>query len=88
MLGTGTICGELQGLSHNQIALCKKYGSHMPFVSEGANNGILECKWQFKGNRWNCSTVEDTSVFGKVLKIGKTCDRNLPGFIVRQLKVR
>uniref|UniRef100_H2Y6C2 Protein Wnt n=1 Tax=Ciona savignyi TaxID=51511 RepID=H2Y6C2_CIOSA len=70
VLGTRPICGQLEGLSRNQRALCQRYASHMPYVSEGAGIGINECKWQFRGQRWNCSTVDDSSVFGKVLKIG------------------
>nr|NP_001027951.1 Wnt signaling ligand precursor [Ciona intestinalis]AAD52655.1 Wnt-5 protein precursor [Ciona intestinalis]BAE06753.1 Wnt signaling ligand [Ciona intestinalis] len=70
VLGTQPICGQLEGLSRNQRALCQRYANHMAHVSEGAGIGINECKWQFRGQRWNCSTVDDSSVFGKVLKIG------------------
>ncbi|XP_077997757.1 protein Wnt-3a-like [Glandiceps talaboti] len=41
----------------------------MPSVAEGAQKGIRECQWQFKGRRWNCTTVTgDLSVFGKVIE--------------------
>nr|XP_039263467.1 protein Wnt-5-like [Styela clava] len=64
------ICDRIEGLSRNQKTLCKRYYNHMSFVSEGAENGIKECQHQFSGHRWNCSTVEDSSVFGRVLNIG------------------
>ncbi|XP_039263196.1 protein Wnt-5-like [Styela clava] len=68
--GITSICEHFKGLSRNQEALCKRYHNHMSFVSEGAESGIQECQHQFSGHRWNCSTVEDSTVFGKVLNIG------------------
>ncbi|CAK8689171.1 protein Wnt-5a-like [Clavelina lepadiformis] len=70
ILGTTPLCSSLETLSVNQQALCRRYQSHMQFVSSGAKTGIEECKWQFRGDRWNCSTFDDNTVFGKVLKIG------------------
>ena len=44
----------------------------MPSVAEGAHVGITECQWQFRGRRWNCTTVDgDNTVFGKVIEYGK-----------------
>lgn len=68
--GILSMCDHVAGLSRNQITLCKRYHNHMQFVSEGAQNGIQECQFQFSGHRWNCSTINDSTVFGKVLKIG------------------
>lgn len=68
--GKTSVCDDINGLSRNQNSLCKKYHSHMQFVSQGAHNGINECQHQFSDHRWNCSTVNDTSVFGNVLGIG------------------
>ena len=64
-------CDQLTSLSTSQRVLCRTYIDHMRFVSSGAVTGINECKWQFKNERWNCTTVDDDSVFGKVVDIGK-----------------
>lgn len=43
----------------------------MSYIGEGAKTGIRECQHQFRQRRWNCSTVDNTSVFGRVMQIGK-----------------
>lgn len=53
----------------DQIMSCKHYQDHMASISRGAQMGIKECQRQFRHNRWNCSTVDDSSVFGPVLEI-------------------
>lgn len=69
--GPGQVCDHVQGMSRNQKLLCGRYHDHMKYVSEGARNGIDECQWQFRDHRWNCTVNEDSTVFGKVLNIGK-----------------
>ena len=69
-------CFRIKGLSEGQEKLCSLYTDHMIHVGRGARNGIGECQWQFRNHRWNCTTVEDTTVFGPVLSIRKnTCFR-------------
>ncbi|KPM09690.1 Wnt-5b-like protein [Sarcoptes scabiei] len=62
-------CSELNGLSKGQTQLCNLYQDHIPHIGRGARLGINECQYQFKSQRWNCSTVDDSSVFGHVLNI-------------------
>lgn len=62
-----TIMFELQG----QRKLCQLYQDHMTYIGDGAKTGIKECQYQFRQRRWNCSTVDNTSVFGRVMQIGK-----------------
>lgn len=64
-------CSELNGLSKGQTQLCDLYQDHIPHIGRGARLGINECQYQFKNQRWNCSTVDDDSVFGHVLNIGE-----------------
>ncbi|KFM60681.1 Protein Wnt-4, partial [Stegodyphus mimosarum] len=42
----------------------------MDSVRQGALLSVAECQWQFRTRRWNCSTVNGTRIFGKVLSEG------------------
>jgi hypothetical protein len=64
-------CSQLKGLSKGQTQLCFLYQDHIPHIGRGARLGISECQHQFKNRRWNCSTVDDSTVFGHILNIGK-----------------
>lgn len=64
-------CEDLKGLSRGQTQLCQLYKEHMPYIGIGAAEAIDECQFQFAKNRWNCSVVPDTTVFGPLLNKGK-----------------
>ncbi|XP_029728121.1 protein Wnt-5 isoform X2 [Aedes albopictus] len=64
------LCYKVTGLSGGQQKLCAQHTSVMPAISRGARAAIQECKHQFKHRRWNCSTIEDDTVFGPVSNIG------------------
>lgn len=56
-----------------QLRFCRNYVEIMPSVAEGVKLGIQECQHQFRGRRWNCTTVDDSlAIFGPVLDKG-TC---------------
>ena len=69
IIGAQPICHKIQSLSAGQTKFCQLYQDHMQSVSQGAKMGIFECQWQFKGQRWNCSTSDVTSAFGPVVNI-------------------
>ena len=72
LLGTTLpLCQQISGLSNGQQKLCMLYTDHMMHVGRGARRGIAECKFQFNERKWNCSTVEDSTVFGPILSIRK-----------------
>ncbi|XP_053693451.1 protein Wnt-5 [Sabethes cyaneus] len=64
------LCYKVSGLSGGQQKLCAQHTSVMPAISRGARAAIQECKHQFKHRRWNCTTIEDNTVFGPVSNIG------------------
>ncbi|CAB1329228.1 unnamed protein product [Coregonus sp. 'balchen'] len=71
IIGAQPLCSQLVSLSQGQKKLCQLYQDHMQYIGEGAKTGIRECQYQFRQRRWNCSTVDNSSVFGRVMQIGK-----------------
>lgn len=71
IIGAQPLCSQLAGLSQGQKKLCQLYQDHMQYIGEGAKTGIRECQYQFRHRRWNCSTVDNSSVFGRVMQIGE-----------------
>lgn len=83
IIGAQPLCSQLAGLSQGQKKLCHLYQDHMQYIGEGAKTGIKECQYQFRHRRWNCSTVDNTSVFGRVMQIGKGALEMPTGFVLR-----
>lgn len=76
-LGTQPIlCGSIPGLVPKQLRFCRNYVEIMPSVAEGVKIGIQECQHQFRGRRWNCTTVNDNlAIFGPVLDKGNVAQQ-------------
>ena len=64
-------CAHLDGLSKGQTQICELNKDHIYFIGRAARMGIGECQFQFQKSRWNCSTFNDSSVFGPILNTGK-----------------
>ncbi|KAL0966234.1 hypothetical protein UPYG_G00292690 [Umbra pygmaea] len=64
------LCGSIPGLVPKQLRFCRNYVEIMPSVAEGVKIGIQECQHQFRGRRWNCTTINDKAIFGPVLDKG------------------
>ncbi|TKS79721.1 Protein Wnt-3a [Collichthys lucidus] len=88
-LGTQPIlCGSIPGLVPKQLRFCRNYVEIMPSVAEGVKIGIQECQHQFRGRRWNCTTVNDNlAIFGPVLdkECTSTLDTKFPGVSIAHL---
>ncbi|KAG8438496.1 hypothetical protein GDO86_004894 [Hymenochirus boettgeri] len=67
MLGIVFLTLQLTGLSPGQRKLCQLYQDHMVYIGEGAKTGIKSVITSFKHRRWNCTTVDNNSVFGRVM---------------------
>jgi wingless-type MMTV integration site family, member 7 len=70
-LGAHVICGRIPGLTPRQRDLCRASPDAIAAVSEGARVGTLECRFQFRHHRWNCSTIGSDAIFGHVMVVGK-----------------
>uniref|UniRef100_G1Q6K5 Protein Wnt n=3 Tax=Myotis TaxID=9434 RepID=G1Q6K5_MYOLU len=68
-LGTQPIlCASIPGLVPKQLRFCRNYVEIMPSVAEGVRISIEECQHQFRGRRWNCTTINNSlAIFGPVL---------------------
>lgn len=54
-----------------QLRFCRNYVEIMPSVAEGIKISIQECQHQFRGRRWNCTTINNSlAIFGPVLDKG------------------
>lgn len=88
IIGAQPLCSQLVGLSQGQKKLCQLYQDHMQYIGEGAKTGIKECQHQFRHRRWNCSTVDNSSVFGRVMQIGKASPAPVASPWLRELLIR
>ncbi|XP_041348531.1 protein Wnt-2b-A-like [Gigantopelta aegis] len=69
--GAHVLCDNIPGLVGKQRRLCRVHPDVMVSLGKGARLGVEECQYQFRAQRWNCSTLErDASVFGKVMLKG------------------
>ncbi|XP_033106916.1 protein Wnt-1-like isoform X2 [Anneissia japonica] len=61
---TVKFCRQHSWLNERQRRLCLLHPDLIPSVLEGAISAIMECKRQFKMERWNCPANNITAVFG------------------------
>nr|XP_039263537.1 protein wingless-like [Styela clava] len=63
-------CHLMDRFTNYQKKWCEKRKPLMKYVSEGARNGISECQYQFRNNRWKCPSVKDKAIFGTFADLG------------------
>ncbi|KRX92279.1 Protein Wnt-4 [Trichinella pseudospiralis] len=65
-----SVCRTIMGLNKRQIRLCRQNTEHMNSVKMGALMSIVECQFQFRNRRWNCTSNDENHYFGRVLQAG------------------
>lgn len=61
-------------LRRKQQRLARENPGLLAAIAKGANNAIHECQYQFRNQRWNCSTknfLRGKNLFGKIVDKGK-----------------
>ncbi|KAL3283052.1 hypothetical protein HHI36_006210, partial [Cryptolaemus montrouzieri] len=60
-------------LRKKQHRLARKNPGLLAAINKGANQAIHECQYQFRNQRWNCSTwnfLRGKNLFGKIVDRG------------------
>ncbi|XP_078493036.1 wnt signaling ligand [Ciona intestinalis] len=65
------ICLQMP-LEPEQKQYCKNHTKIMEHIRNGTVMAMEECQYQFRNERWNCSSADESQGFGKVLKRGES----------------
>ncbi|KAK6172045.1 hypothetical protein SNE40_018009 [Patella caerulea] len=56
VMDTNSICRKTRRLAGKQRAICRKEPEVVEEVAKGAKVALLECQYQFRTRKWNCTT--------------------------------
>lgn len=64
-------CKVVPHLNKRQREICNKNSDLVRVIGDGVKDGVSECQYQFRYQKWNCSTFRnDPTLFGKSLVRG------------------
>merc|ERR1712227_60724 len=68
--GSPRACLALPGLTEQQANVCEKLPETVESVPFGTKQGLVECEYQFRNDRWNCTDNRDTARIQTTLERG------------------
>jgi len=64
-----SVCSAVPSLTNRQRSVCEKLPETVEAVPFGTKQGLVECEYQFRNDRWNCTDNRDS------LRIQSTLER-------------
>jgi len=64
------VCLSLSGLIDQQKSVCTKWPETVTSVPFGTRQGLVECEYQFRNDRWNCTDNRDSNRIQQTIERG------------------
>jgi len=64
------VCLALNGLIEQQKNVCTKWPETVESVPFGTRQGLVECEYQFRNDRWNCTDNRDSNRIQQTIERG------------------
>merc|ERR1712079_114439 len=68
--GSPRVCLALPGLTEQQANVCEKLPETVESVPFGTKQGLVECEYQFRNDRWNCTDNRDSNRIQQTIERG------------------
>ena len=75
------VCLALTGLIEQQKNVCTKWPETVESVPFGTRQGLVECEYQFRNDRWNCTDNRDNSRIQQTIERGKSLQQITNTFV-------
>ena len=71
------VCLALNGLIEQQKNVCTKWPETVESVPFGTRQGLVECEYQFRNDRWNCTDNRDSNRIQQTIERGERRHKKL-----------